>query len=182
MHTTLTRQLVAVTLLCIATASAMAGGELRVPLPAHGAVVLTVPPTWNEQVRRPMADLPPTIALSPKSGPNFQVLITPLWPANASIPKPSAQAVLSHVRSAAQHAMLQSVETDIPVLELVGPQVWGNYFSATDRAPKPDEFRNMTQGMLALGDLRVTFTVLSNGDPASVVGPALQMLRSMRRE
>jgi hypothetical protein len=169
-------------LLSILSLPSLAGGELRVSLPNRGAVVLVVPQGWKEQINRPYPDAPPTITLTPAGNTSFQVLVTPIWPANASVPKATAQALRSQVGSAAAAAKAQAVESDLPVLELAGPNVFGSYFSATDRAPKPGEYKNLTQGLLSLSELRVAFTVLSNGDRLVVLEPALDMLKSMRRE
>jgi len=42
---------------------------------------------------------------------------------------------------AAQSALSQAVEKSLPVQELRGGNAQGSYFSATDRAPKPGEFK-----------------------------------------
>jgi hypothetical protein len=43
-----------------------------------------------------------------------------------------------------------------------GESGMGYYFSATDRAPKPGEFKYLTQGILHIGELVASFTILSN--------------------
>jgi hypothetical protein len=166
----------------IAFSSAALGGELRVTLLNRGAVLLSIPSAWREEVSRPNPDGPPTITLSPATSADFQVLITPIWPANTSIPRLTPQSLRALVSSGADKTKSQALEKEIPVLDMVGSSVFGSYFSATDRAPKPGEYINLTQGILALEELRVTFTVLSNGDPAVALGPALKVLRSLRRE
>jgi hypothetical protein len=86
------------------------------------------------------------------------------------------------VESEASSARAQSVEKSLPIQELGPGEVQGSYFSATDRAPKAGEFKNMTQGAMSVGGLPVTFTILSNGDPKVAVEPALRMLRAAHRE
>jgi hypothetical protein len=51
------------------------------------------------------------------------------------------------------------------------------YFSATDRAPKPGEYKFMTQGMLQVGELSVTFTILTNEGQELVIKQALDALK-----
>ncbi|HEY7676568.1 MAG TPA: hypothetical protein VIG69_05830, partial [Candidatus Methylomirabilis sp.] len=70
--------------------------------------------------------------------------------------------------------------TTIEVRELQGVAARGYYFSATDRAPKPGEYKFMTQGMLRVGSLLVTFTILTNDGQGNIVADALAMLRSAR--
>ncbi len=168
-------------LLAIAT-PCLADHALRVPLAGHGSLVLQVPDGWSERVERPRADLPPTITLAPAGGTAFQILVTPIWPMNGASAAPTPQQVRAFVLASLAQAKDQAVEKDIAVLDLSGPKLYGNYFSATDKAPKPGEYANMTQGMLAMGDLTVTFTILSNGERSVVANPALRMLKSLQRD
>jgi hypothetical protein len=70
------------------------------------------------------------------------------------------------------------VETNIGVIEFAGSSGPGFYFSVTDRAPKPDEYKFMTQGMLKVSDLVMTFTILTNDGQEQIARDALAMLRS----
>ena len=168
-------------LLAIGIAGPAAAGDLRIPLPNHRFLLLTVPDTWKEQVRRASPELPPTVALSPKSGTDFHVLLTPGW-VPKSAPQPTAQSLRLQVSSVADAAKSQAVETNLPILEFVSPHGIASYFSATDRAPKPGEYKNLTQGILAIAELRVAFTILSNGNRAAILDPALAVIRSIRLE
>jgi hypothetical protein len=58
----------------------------------------------------------------------------------------------------------------------------GFYFSATDRAPKPDEYKFLTQGVVRVGELSVTFTILTNDGQDAVVKQALDALKSATQE
>ena len=49
------------------------------------------------------------------------------------------------------------------------------FYSATDRAPKPGEFKFLTQGIVRVGELAVTFTIPNDGQEA-VVKQALEAL------
>ena len=156
--------------------------DLPVALPGHGSVVLTIPEGWVERVERAKPELPPTINLFPEKGGGFHILITPMWPASGSTPKMTRDTVRDVVRKSADGALGQSVERELPIVEFATPTSFGSYFAATDRAPEPDGFKHLTQGMMALSDLGITFTILVNGEPGPVVEQALQVLKSMRRE
>lgn len=172
---------VALLLLCMAASVSGADGR-RYPLADRGAIVLAVPDGWREEVRRPRPDLPPTIVYFSSPLEAFRVLITPLWPKNPDAPKPPVDAVRESVRQAADSVKSQAVETSIKIEELKGSQAHGFYFSVTDRAPKPGEYKYMTQGVMGLADLRVTFTILTNDGGESAVLKALDMLQGARRE
>ena len=156
--------------------------DMRVALPERPALVIPLPVGWRGQVRRAAPDLPPTILLSSITEKNFTVMVTPIWLLGADAKPLTPEFLRAMVAAAAQKAKAQAIEADLPVRELSGQGLFGAYFSATDKAPKPGEYRNMTQGMVAVGELHVGFTVLSNGDAAAVNGPAIQMLQSLRRD
>ena len=154
--------------------------DLRVPIAESGDVVLAVPEGWTAQVERPGPDVPPTINLRPADGRAFHMLVTPIWAGNAGTRNLSREALHDAVRGAADRAKDRSVERVLPVVEFATPTSFGAYFSATDREPEPDGFKHVAQGMLALARLRITFTVLVNGEPAPVMAQALQLVKSMR--
>ena len=156
--------------------------DMRVALPERPALVIPLPVGWRGQVRRGAPDLPPTVILSSITEKNFTVMITPIWLRSADTKPLTPESLRAMVAAAAQNAKPQAVEAELPVRDMTGQGLFGAYFSATDKAPKPGEYRNMTQGMVAVGELHVGFTVLSNGDAAAVNGPAIQMLQSLRRD
>jgi hypothetical protein len=156
--------------------------DMRVALPERPALVIPLPVGWKGQVRRATPDLPPTIILSSITEKNFTVMVTPFWPTRADAAPLTPDFLRTMVAAAAHRSKAQAVEADLPVRDMAGQGLFGAYFSATDRAPKPGEYLNLTQGLVAIGELQVGFTILSNGDAAAVNRPALQMLQSLRRD
>ena len=168
--------------LLVAAISAEAADVRRYALADHGALTLAVPDGWRDKVESPGPNLPPTITFFPASSRGFQVLVTPIWPFKADIPKPSPESVRESVRRAADSVKSQVVEPELKIEEFKGPETYASFFSATDRAPKPGEYKYMTQGMMGLDDLRVTFTILTNEGRNDIVPRALNMLMDARRE
>jgi hypothetical protein len=60
----------------------------------------------------------------------------------------------------------QAVEQDLAPLRLEGGRHRGFYVTATDKAPKPDEYKYISQVLVAAGDAFVLATILYN-DSAS---------------
>jgi len=166
----------------VATSQTTQVTERRYTLPDHGHFVLSVPRDWKDQVKQPPNRLPPTIMLGPASGTAFQVLITPIWPFKPGAPAQSADQLRSLVERAAQQAKSQSVEKELPLHDLRGASGQGYYFSATDRAPEPGGWKFLTQGTLLVGELTVTFTVLTNEGQEVVVRQVLEALKTARQE
>jgi hypothetical protein len=166
-------------LLIAAVASAQVGKatERRFTLPDHGSFVIHVPVDWKEQLRQPPDRLPPTITFAPGSGQPFQVLLTTIWPATKDRAPQSRDQLRAMVERSAQSAKAQAVERDVPVVEFQGRTGPGFYFSATDRAPKPGEFDSLTQGIVRVGELSVTFTILTNKGQDRIVKQAIEALK-----
>jgi hypothetical protein len=152
--------------------------DVRVPLPGGGALVLPAPSGWKQTMQPGPI---PTTSLTAEGG-AFQVLVSPLVRPDGSTAPADPESLRKLVSAGAQDALSQAVEKSLPLRALRGESVQGSYFSATDRAPKPGEFKYLTQGAMSVQGLPVSFTILSNGAPQLAVEPALRMLQSARRE
>jgi hypothetical protein len=151
--------------------------ERRYPLPGHGVFQMKVPVSWKDEVRQPPNNLPPTITLRPASGDQFQILITPFWKTREDAPSLSDKDARQMVQRAADNAQPNAVEKTLKIIELQGSSGRGYYFSATDKAPEPGSYKFLTQGILAVGELAVTFTILTKDGQGDVAGAALTMLK-----
>ena len=174
----LTRIFFVALLLLSAALHAEPAGFRSYQLGQHGSLQLAVPHSWNDQMRQRQNDEPPTILLTPEQGYNFNVQLTPLWPAKPDAVIPDAETIKRTVSKAAGEAMPQVTETTIVTQEIQGANGSGYYFRVTDRAPKPAEFKYMIRGMLRVGDLVLAFSILSNDGAESAVADALKMLKS----
>ena len=79
------------------------------------------------------------------------------------------------------YASMIQVSPQIKLKEFAGTAGPGFQFFATDAAPGPGEFKYMTRGKLKVGDVSVTFTILTNEGQDAVVRSALAMLKSASR-
>ena len=173
----------AVLLVCIMVTGLAAAEKLvtrQVPLADRGSLQLAMPASWKQDVRQPANGLPPTIVLTPASGKAFHVQITPLYSARAGTPVQSITELRANVDAAAQQVLSQSLEKKVTLKHLKGPAAEGYYFQVTDKAPKPDEYKYMTQGMIRVDQVVPTFTILSNDGAADSVNSALSMLQTAR--
>jgi hypothetical protein len=165
--------------LCVsATAVALAGSSRVFELPDHGALTLTVPDSWVDKMNRPANRLPPTILLRPGAAGSGEVLITAVWPIPPVTNVSDEATIRSEVDTAAKKAASQSVEGTLPVQELKGTEGRGFYFSATDRAPAPGEYKYLTQGIVRVGEIALAFTVLTNDGEEAVVKTTLEILKT----
>ncbi len=163
----------------LAFCPALHAADARVSLPGGGALVLPTPEDWKHGVEQQRV---PTLTITPVTGPLFQVMVSPLVSQDGRVGTISSEQLRRLVERAANDARAQAVEKSLPIQSVKDGDVEGAYFAATDKAPKPGEFKYITQGALSVQGLPVTFTILTNDNSKSAEGAALRMLRSARRE
>ena len=179
MYQQLLKQFIAISLLLASSlASAEGLATKNYPLPGHGSLQLQVSESWQEIVHQAPNGLPPTIVFTLKKGASFQMLLTPIYSMTKEMVLPKPDEMRMHLDFAAQAAKEQATEETIQIMELKGPSVIGYYFSVTDRAPEPGEYKFMSQGMMRVGDLAPSFTILSNEGAENAVTEALSMLKN----
>ena len=177
MQTIASLRLCALTVCALALQPASAE-EVRVVAP--GAVlVLQTPQGWRSTKRPGRV---PTLSLLPATGNDFQVLVSPLVGPDGRLGPASREALHGLVEAGANAAKSQAVEPSLPIRSFGTAEVQGHYFSATDRAPKPGEFKYLTQGAMSVEGLPVAFTILSNANTKAAVESTLRMLAAARKE
>jgi hypothetical protein len=80
----------------------------------------------------------------------------------------------------AKELLAQSVEKDLPVESFKNGETRGYQVCATDRAPKPEEWKYICQGMAASGNLVVAYTVLYNDPGKAQAKRAVKALQAMQ--
>lgn len=153
-----------------------AGSEKRYALPGGGFFQLNVPSGWTDQLDPNSKS--PLISFRQKQGQPFIVTITAALQTGVGKAALSREALRTEVEEMASAIRLFAVEKDIKLTEFAGAAGPGFYFFATDSAPGPGGYMFMTRGMLRVGDLLVTFTILTNDGQEGIARAALEMLKS----
>jgi len=159
-------------------AAAEKTSDRRYTLPNHGVLQMKVPASWKEEVKQQSDNLPPTIALTPASGDQFKIFISPFWKESEDAPDINDYMVHRMVQRAADTNQPNAVEKTLKLIFLEGSSGRGYYFSATDKAPEKGGYKFLTQGILLVDELTVTFTILTNDAKKEVESAALEMLKS----
>ena len=145
----------------------------------HGELRLALPAGWKDVVKPSPRDGSPTIQLSSATGESFAVLVSPTHPS-------STQPVWAKLKTAtedlARPSVAQSVEQKADVKSFKGEETDGYYYSLTDSAPSPGEYKYMSQGLERVGDLLLQFTILSNDPTQKIRDTALEMLRTAHHQ
>lgn len=139
-------------------------------LAGHGALELPVPAHWKSEVYRPPGGQAPTISMRPASGAAFRVMLVP------DVKPMTPDDMERRVRHDAGKAAPRALEKNLMVKPLRGYVNFGYYFSATDTAPRPGEFKIMNRGIVRVGDMMVSFTILTNDGQHAAVKKVFAML------
>ena len=128
-------------------------------LPQHGVLHLEVPAGWQAKLQPPPEKFPPTIRLSSESA---LLLITPLWDPNGGKLDLNDAKIRQAVEEFGARMLPAAAETTLNISKIQGQFIKGYYATFTDKAPKPGGFKYATTGAVALNDLLVSATYLSN--------------------
>jgi hypothetical protein len=165
--------------LALATGAIAADGEAKkYPLPNNTTLELTVPPAWQDEAKAKEGNNPAAIFFTPRQGAPFKVFVIPIGTANPGTD--TAIQMRAAVQQQADKVKPQAAEPILTAEEFKGAPGQGYFFSATDPAPKPNEFKFLSQGMLLVGEVVLGFGVLTNDGQESVKEQAFSMLKSAK--
>jgi hypothetical protein len=150
------------TLIASAPAVAEQYAVKRYVLPSYGEIEFTIPADWKDDIRRPPNKLPPTIRFTTPNEQHMSMLITLLWPDRPDMKMPGADWMKSRLEEAKKGIQSQAVEDELVTHSFTGGSGNGFYFKATDRSPEKNDFKYMTHGMLRIGEVLASFTILNN--------------------
>jgi len=153
----------------------------KYPIPDHGTLELNVPTPWKGKVHKPQENMPSTIIFDPAKGNDFQVMITVIWGKTGDQDINNQQKVRIFVEKDGQKLLPNTAEDKIVLQEIKGVSHSGYYFSVTDKAPNPGEYRYMTRGAIGVGNLLLNFTILHRVKDSQAVRDALSILREAKQ-
>lgn len=147
------------TLAMAADAAGPAAPALRQTLVAKNGVRVDLPWSKNWEVRT-QADIPDnTVSFTSKTDPSgFAVLVTPVPEQKGELATDKGMREITNRTIAALAS--QSVENPLVAQPLVGGSLRGYYVHATDKAPKPGEFKYLETVILGFEDVPVMATIL----------------------
>ena len=156
--------------------------QRRIAIPKHGTLVVTVPESWKQEVRRPPKDLPPTIEYESRSSDDFEVLITCFWHTKGDPNFNTAAEIKQLINEDAEEMSPTVVEKKLDIKTIRGRQGTGYYYAATDKARKKGEYPLMTRAAIGVDDLLLVVTVLHQSNRSDVADSTIKMLENARKE
>jgi len=129
-------------------------------VPNHGKLTLAFPGNlkgFSKPVSEPASVL---LRFRPQTGDAFYVQVTSVWLDATKIATSTPEHLKATVAKTAQEPLRHSVEKDATLKELRGAETRGFYYSLTDRAPGPGEYKYLSQGSFLTGEMMTIFTIL----------------------
>lgn len=146
-------------------------------------VVTELPHGWVVESVQPSSAGVVTVRLTQGSAPDAVILLSVLQPPADSPFNQASRKTVHEVTSVfAEQASAQSIEGTLMVNTFESGHLQGAYFSATDKAPPPGDFKYLSRGTAALDGIVASFTALSNLDATSARDTVLQLVKALRAE
>jgi hypothetical protein len=163
-------------------ATTAAADTRQYPIPGGGAMILAVPDGWREETKpNYYPNRPVTFVFTPATGDEFVVHLSPVM-TGTRIPRPSTVEVHEGVGKSANRLKSQAVEPELRIVDFRAGEIFGSYYAATARAPKPGEYKHLTEGTYVLADLIVNFSIYTRDGGDGIVAKALDVVKTARRE
>ncbi len=150
----------------------------RYLLPNHDTLELAMPAGWADHFEQPAGGGPPTVEIAVADGGPRQVFVRVEWADPTAKDVRELPQLRDAIRDLAERIQPEAVESYLEVRHIAGANGVGFYFTATDRNPRPGEFKFMSQGALQAGSLTLWFTILTDEGQDTVAVEALGMLQA----
>jgi len=152
--------------------------EAATRIPGWGTLTFPLPDNWRVQRS---ADSPPSLTLGPDRGQRFEVKILPFTSPQPGIPPSTPESLSGQANANAKYRARDAEEAVISVLQFRTADAFGYYYSFTDKAPKPREFRYFTEGLAQIAGYPILFVVSSEHASPELVTTVLKVLQQGRR-
>jgi hypothetical protein len=153
----------------------------RYPISGQGTLELNVPATWQDKVHSQQEKMPPTLIFKPASGSDFEITLIVSWGKKGDKGFNSPDTVRAMLQTEGQMFLPKITEPKIVLQEMKGKATTGYFFSVTDKAPEPGEYRYMTRAGIGVGTLLLKAAILHRVKESETVKDALSMLREARQ-
>lgn len=177
-------------LLCNQTAFAEAEtAREEYEIPNHGILVMDVPVGWQATFYQPENDGFPIISFFPfedserfKGTENFQLSVAVFWTDSALRDLTAPENLRKFVENVGDSVLEQSDQDTLELKEIVGHSGIGYLFDLSDEDTDDDEFKYLTQGALAVGNVVVVFSLFTREIHETLRAQTLEMLKTARQD
>jgi len=176
-NTTSRRDLVCLALLASFGAPAV-GAEAGARIPGWGTLTFTLPEGWRVHASTDSAS---SLTLGPSNGRAFEVRILPFTSPQTGIPPSTPELLSGQANANAKYRARDALEPALSVRQFRAGDSFGYYYSFTDKAQKPGDFRHYTEGLAQIAGYPIAFVVCSEQASADLLTQVLRFLQQGRR-
>jgi len=148
---------------------------------AHGRVVMQVPGDWQTEYVTYNDLTPPTLHVTDENDPTFDMSVTVYWHDGLDRTLVSAEALRTLVERVGHETLALSLQKHLKVEAIKGLRQPGFLFNLSDSQAREGEYHFVTQGAMAVGNLVLAFTLLTEQRPSAEWSACLEMLKSARQ-
>lgn len=141
---------------------------------------LDLPADWSDEIKPGSGQTQTEIQMTPPPEGSSKVLLSVLTLKQDMSDDKRLAGIRQMVENAGKEALPQAVEKTCDIRQFQGQSSVGYLFTLTDKAPKPNEFKYLTQGGYGAGRLILLFTILSNEKDSAVLKRTLEMVGNMQ--
>jgi hypothetical protein len=144
-------------------------------IPGHGELIMDVPKVWNYNFTIPGNNQPPIITfynLDKDKEEIYQLNLSVLWDNGFGRNILSPKYIYSLVEKTGKEALIGSDQSELILEKITGLNGTGYWFNLSDSTADSGEYKFLTQGALAVGELLLIFSLFSN-DNESILQEAL---------
>ncbi len=145
--------------------------------PEYGTLTFRVPAEWESRLERDPDRKIETIVFTPPSGNSFMIMVSPLVLKGQKTDFKNQEIAKKQVEQLGSQLLPGAVEDRLDIREIKARYSTGYYYSLTDKAPKPGEWKYLVQGRVGVGVYLLHFTVLTNSANAKEISESLEMFR-----
>lgn len=162
------------------------GTERQYSIPGFGTLELSVPPSWQEDIKPKGLDSVFDFAVlyTGKAPEDFKVLISIHGETLESGSVSDPETIRLMLTLVSNRYRARAVEKDIAMVDLPCKGGKGYYFSWTDatyKPGKPDDYQYMTVGTCPVGDWFLMLFVFTNSKDSEIVDRGLHAVRTAER-
>lgn len=152
--------------------------KVRVSYPTMNQMTLKldIPVSWADEIKPGSDNVPREVRMTPPPDGSSKVFITVFSPKKDMPDNERLAGIRQSIEDMGKAALPQAVEKTCDIRQFQGTSSIGYLFTLTDKAPKPNEFKYLTQGGYGVGRLILLFTILSNEKDSEVSKLTLEMV------
>ena len=154
-------------------------------IPGNGELIMDVPKVWNYNFTVPGNNQPPIITfynLDKDKEEIYQLNLSVLWDNSFGRNILSPKYIYSLVEKTGKQALIYSDQSELILEEITGQNGIGYWFNLSDSTAGSGEYKYLTQGALAVGELLLIFSLFSNENESILQEALLKIIMSAQHQ